>query len=93
MVKKTTERFLGSNLQYCLHASKIQQIFFDFFQPIFDDIKWFSRYFIQIYPVCEGYLGKIPVERRGNFHELGFLFSTNDKVDFSKANLNGEKNH
>jgi hypothetical protein len=28
-------------------------------------IHFYNQYFIQIYPVSEGYLRKIPVERRG----------------------------
>jgi hypothetical protein len=42
---------------------------YPFYQPIRRQHSYIRWNYIQIYPVSEGYLRKIPVERRGQFLE------------------------
>jgi hypothetical protein len=46
MVKKTTERFLGSNLQYCLHATVLLAVKY---------LAELTKYVLLVRAICEKY--------------------------------------
>jgi hypothetical protein len=60
---------LFQNLYTSHFLEKIFPVFNVYQSLVFSAFPPLPGYFIQIYPVSEGYLRKIPVERRGKYPE------------------------